>query len=151
MEGSSTTIEDDGIPESVARKLDRAREHVCNLTAEVSEYVDECLAARREVENDGKDHLLVWDRFSLFPARLALIIGDAVHNLRSALDHLVVALVKAGAASSGAGLAEEEERVLQYPVCATEDSFKAAVLRRRLRHVPSAAVDYIRGMLANTA
>jgi hypothetical protein len=45
------------------------------------------------------------------PTRWSLIVGDCVHNLRSALDHLVYQLVIAS------GVTPKERNNLQFPIC----------------------------------
>jgi hypothetical protein len=76
-------------------KLGRAEEHLKNLEGEIAAYVhsDPYEAVRM---TNCQQHSDCW-RYVLRlspppPTPLALILGDAVHNMRSALDHLAVAL-----------------------------------------------------------
>ncbi|MDA8303258.1 MAG: hypothetical protein M0005_17365 [Actinomycetota bacterium] len=49
------------------------------------------------------------------PARLAALIGDCVHNLRSALDHLATYLLEANGARPSPGT--------HFPIALTQDVF----------------------------
>jgi hypothetical protein len=76
-------------------KLDRAEEHLKNLEGEVAAYIhsDPYKAIR---VTDCQQHSDCW-RYLLHLSPpptipLVLILGDAIHNMRSALDHLAVAL-----------------------------------------------------------
>ncbi|QDG88081.1 hypothetical protein [Pseudarthrobacter sp. NIBRBAC000502770] len=135
---------DETIPGSVQVKLDRAREHVGHLTEAVRNYVRDELSVRRQVESDGREHVFFWETYSAPPPRLGLVIGDAVHNLRSALDHLVVSLAKEGAQRSGTMLSVEDEHRLQYPIFTSETKFNQK-RARYLKFVPESMVEYIRG------
>lgn len=49
------------------------------------------------------------------PLRLGVIVGDLVHNVRSALDHLVWQLVLANA--------QQPTRATQFPVCSKREQW----------------------------
>jgi hypothetical protein len=122
-------------PRSVRLKLERFQEHMDSLDEVIRTFLEgEPYAAGRRVEAGGTEHVLYWERYVDPPDRLGLIAGDAVHNLRSSLDHLVVALAQAGAACAGGTLTAEEEAGLQFPVATTPQGF-AAQVQRRLLHV----------------
>jgi hypothetical protein len=85
-------------------KIERAKQHIGDLERAILDYrstdpyrlrVEEDFKAREKV-------YLVHER-SPIPEQLALIAGDAVHNLRSALDHLAWQLVEAGPGSPSKG------------------------------------------------
>lgn len=77
-------------------KLDRAYEHVEALNREIAGFLK-----RKPYEPVGKfdretSEYLVWMRVrDTPPVRWSIIIGEMVHNLRSALDHLAWQLVRA--------------------------------------------------------
>jgi hypothetical protein len=88
---------------SARAKIDRAREHIAKcLAPEIDKYVqgegDEgppyAVVESVEPSDDGGPDWRVL-RLNVFrppPERLGLIFGDAVHNLRSALDHTATQL-----------------------------------------------------------
>jgi hypothetical protein len=83
---------------------------------------------------DVKQILLVADEQP--PLRLSLIAGDAIQNMRSALDHLVVELATA---EYGGPLPHEIESKLAFPITTCRDKFRAARKRSRLTCVPARA------------
>lgn len=133
------------LPKSADLKLGRAREHVKALEAAVETFLYEEVpyAAHREVQNEGTDHVLIWDRYTAPPDSIGLILGDAIHNLRSSLDHMVVALAEAGAQAQGITMTAEQIARLQFPVVRTKTDFTNQINRGRLLHVYPAAQAYI--------
>jgi hypothetical protein len=117
---------------SAAAKLERAAELAQHLTREADAF----RASRpyREVRsvdpatNELQTYAVV-ERQP--PASWGLVLGDCVHNLRSALDHAVFGL---SLACAGHELTEEEQRLPAFPACDTEGEWKKA-LTRPLRFV----------------
>ncbi len=66
----------------------------------------------------------VFRQFEAVPLELSLVLGDLIHNLRSALDSLTLAIVQD---ETGRKLTEGEERACQFPVCTTPSRFQEAV------------------------
>ena len=74
-------------------KIERANEHFAHFNTEVRAFLE---AKPYEISSDldpatGEEVGKIKPRFAV-PARFAAIIGDVLNNLRSALDHLCVAL-----------------------------------------------------------
>lgn len=69
-------------------KVERAKKHIADLQDIFGTFVKQHPHALH-IDNDASSGLITVEvRFSEpLPASLALIIGDAVHNLRTALDH----------------------------------------------------------------
>jgi hypothetical protein len=117
-------------------KLGRAAEHI----AAVRELVNAWLAGpdfaiERITGADGRTDARVRLTTSP-PPRIAVVVGDAVHNLRAALDNAVYASARDAA---GGALDEQTERALEFPVVGdgTKDDFdKLALDRRKLAGVP---------------
>jgi hypothetical protein len=61
------------------------------------------------------------------PEELSLIVGDLLHNARSALDHLVTSAAWDFALKSDRQLSPADERRLFFPVTRTEPDFDGAV------------------------
>lgn len=72
------------------------------------------------------------------PTRIPLLLGDALQNLRSALDYLVWELVISAGNKPG-------ERN-QFPVCSTRKSFKDACKGKRLDGLDVKAIYIIEGL-----
>jgi hypothetical protein len=77
-------------------KLDRAKHHMREVECLVAEYEAlHAYSARRVNQPRGKRHIwqYVLEITEQPPTEIALAVGDSIHNLRSALDHLAVALL----------------------------------------------------------
>jgi len=81
----------------VRAKIERAKQHVLNVDGAARAFLDSnpCEGGtKRDPDTRRVLHYLV--RVKPAPVPLRLIVGDALHNLRSALDHLAWQLVEAG-------------------------------------------------------
>lgn len=84
------------IPRSPGLKLERAGEHLGALGAAIAAYSAlKPYQAIKEPDADGKGYALKFRLDPPIPSSLSLLVGDAAHNMRSALDHLVWQLVMA--------------------------------------------------------
>ena len=85
-----------------------------------------------------------WDKFAEPPSDLSLLAGDAIHNARSALDHLGFSLALHGANSSGIALTDEEMAHIQFPITDSLARFETQIKRGRLKGVDQRAIAMIR-------
>jgi len=132
------------IPRSVELKFARAGEHITALDKAIKTFLGtKPYGTRREVERDGHEHVFYWTSYEDCPDSFGLIAGDAIHNLRSSLDHMVVALAIEGAKSSGKRLNWDDLKKLQFPVVTKKPDFDEQVRRDRLRDVAPSAVAFI--------
>lgn len=119
--------------DSAAEKVARGREHIAELTAEINGFLaTEPYAVDHQVELGGRVHIYVVSRDRPAPTSIGLLIGDAAHNLRSALDHLAVACANRGA---GRELTDAEERRIEYPICRKPQAFTKALKNHQLDFV----------------
>ena len=80
-------------------KTARAREHLKALQAELRVLEVNAYRVVGEYEGEDSRYVLrfdVLDEGRMIPQRLGLMVGDAVHNLRTALDHLAWQLALIG-------------------------------------------------------
>jgi hypothetical protein len=105
-------------------KIARANEHLASLYAEVASILKERPPYTTiPVLNQESSCYVIMLRSSDFKeTRLGVILGDFIHNLRSALDYITTALVKA---SPGVELSRKH----QFPIFATEQSYTETGLR----------------------
>src|SRR5690349_8650682 len=85
----------------VQAKVDRARRHVAEFTSVVSDFFGSNpyeVSTKRDSQTRRLIHYL--SRVAPTPISLALIAGDAIQNLRSALDHLAQQLYLVGTGRS---------------------------------------------------
>jgi hypothetical protein len=80
--------------EGVELKLERAKDHFTALTEQIAAHVrdPETYGMVLEVNQQRRPVLLI-ERIKKPDPRWAVLIGDCVHNLRSALDHLAFQLM----------------------------------------------------------
>ncbi|HEX3684996.1 MAG TPA: hypothetical protein VHU83_20850 [Bryobacteraceae bacterium] len=103
-------------------KFERAKEHFGALDTEIRDWVGTGpMAIAKEKDAEGRRHIVFAEIVNPPPLnRWALIAGDCVHNLRSALDSLVY-----GIAIHETGLnPPADERALQFPITSSPDKFK---------------------------
>jgi hypothetical protein len=75
-------------------KIDRANEHIANLKATLAGFLKTNFY-RLHVEKDPCDgaNKLKFEVINSIPREVSLIIGDAIHNLRAALDHATYEMI----------------------------------------------------------
>lgn len=81
---------------SIIAKIERAEEHIRNLETALRAFLAK--NPYRPVaynESDTGDRVIKLTIVEIAPISFSLILGDAIHNLRSALDHLAQQLVLA--------------------------------------------------------
>jgi hypothetical protein len=100
----------------VEMKFQRAREHAAELERRVREFLESTPFEVYEEEEQATGDLVTRVRVHRQPPpELSLIIGDIVHNARTALDHLAWQLVRAN------GVQPEEKTA--FPIAWSKDSF----------------------------
>jgi hypothetical protein len=119
------------------QKLDRAQEHIESTQAEMGRVLKDNpwpVDLTLEFDAESSSYLVSVARIADL-GRCGAIIGDAVTNLRAALDHSVWQLVKES------GLSEPTDRT-QFPICDTPEAWNSA-LTDRLKGVPAAELAVI--------
>jgi hypothetical protein len=96
-------------PLSVQHKIFRAQQHFCAVIAEIDRYIQQYLD-RLKIDVDPPQKML--------PPHFALILGDGLQNLRSALDYLVFELIVAAHS--------EPVEFQAFPICESHAAFKKA-------------------------
>jgi hypothetical protein len=113
---------------SVLAKLGRAHEHAQTVKHEVLAWRDSSpYLITRETNADCTRYSLVAHIGNEPPLRRwSLMVADAIHNLRCALDHLIFAV----AVRESAQNPPPNEGELAFPICNKPESFAAASARR---------------------
>jgi hypothetical protein len=109
------------IPASWRLKLERAREHVKSFDAELAAFVQrERHGVNFTFEPDPEPtyHIGRVTTVPAIPIEFGLLIGDAIHNYRSALDHLMWALC-------WKCLGTEPWQRTQFPIATTEAAWQS--------------------------
>jgi hypothetical protein len=122
--------------EAILLKTERAEKHIADLESVVSAFL-KTGPYEEVIEECGDGRSVYRARVIAQPEpRWGLILGDAVHNLRSSLDHLAVALVKAHGV-----VAPSDETA--FPFAKAAKDFEDQ-LKRRVAGASQAAMDKIR-------
>lgn len=111
----------------VNAKLSRAKEHANAVKDEVASWMNTRPYSLTPKANSDFTRwaLVISVQATADLLRWTLIIGDAINNLRSALDHLTYAIA---AHESGSNPPPDEKR-LAFPICDTPGEFKDATRR----------------------
>lgn len=120
-------------------KIERAKEHIADLDSAITSFFN---GSGYEIQtkddpNTG-EHICYLTRLDI-PTTIAAIAGDAVHNLRSALDHLACQLfmVATGALTV--------PRRIEFPIADDPTKFKDKTFRRKIEGLRQDAIKAIDG------
>lgn len=112
--------------DGIRAKLLRAEEHLCIFNAEARSYIDSCNPTLSlHVDENTRDGRITFNVTASPPLRLSTLVGDCVHNSRSALDNLICALArikKPAHKCHGIG----------YPICMKRDDFLKSTIRKAI-------------------
>jgi hypothetical protein len=126
---------------AVELKIGRARLHGQTLRDSIEEWLNKKpLTATSEFIEGRTGYRLVVDEFSSPPLleHWALLVGDCVHNLRSALDNLVYGLARIKADPP------RDPRSIQFPIFASREAFqKSGAARATLEQLPARAAELV--------
>ena len=120
-------------------KIERAKEHVDNLKSEVDAFLkSNPYVVIPEDEQQTGDRVFRVRIEREIPRRWAAIAGDAIHNLRSAFDHLAWQLVEAHGEKAG--------RSTEFPISLSGiDKFESG-LKGKVKGASDAAVCMIKSL-----
>jgi hypothetical protein len=123
--------------DSVRQKMYRSQIHFDELLKEVVAYYESSPGEIvRTQESPANAPLFRFQEKTPVPARIPLILGDCLQNLRSSLDYLVWELVEA------AGKIPDDR--LMFPIAITQKQYEEALKKRhRLDNVDSRAIAII--------
>lgn len=109
-------------------KLRWGEGHIERLGVEIDAFLDTNLRSFR-TEFDGQRYL-IYPAFEPAPAEWPLILGDGIHCLRGALDHVMWAMVMR--TYKGPSLTEGEKRQIQFPLSPTIPEVEATATYKLL-------------------
>jgi len=132
------TIGDDRPFFGVELKLARAKMHAQEFGKSVTEWQSHPLSAHGEISDDRRIYKLVLDDFATAPPveLWGMLIGDCIHNLRSALDNLCFSAARLKCDPP------TDERAIQFPIFSTRQAYQDKA-KPTLKQLPKLAVDLI--------
>ena len=111
-------------------KLDRAVEHLEPLERECERFLKtKPYSVSAQFEPQTREYIVHFSIRKSMPLSAAVIVGEVIHDLRSALEHLVWSLA-ASSAEDAAALWEPRIRErITFPVAKSPDAFESASVR----------------------
>lgn len=141
---------------SFEMKLCRAKAHIDAVKKAVEGWLQsDAYTLRAYVEPETGDHVLRAKINEALDPRWALVVGDAVHNLRSALDHIAYQLALDGyeAHNAGRAIPRAHQRRIMFPIVAvsndsrmTVEKFYAQGIKGQLRYIADDSRDAIEAL-----
>ena len=108
----------------IRAKLGRAKEHLTTLRTEFDIWAQQQAdTIGFYIERDGPWYTIITKPLNQPPIRFSIIAGDIIHNLRSALDHLVWQLVLRDG--------QKPSRTNEFPIYESEELFSKEVKFRK--------------------
>jgi hypothetical protein len=108
--------------ESLVLKVERAGKHVLDLETEYASFLSlKPYSFAIETDPNSGARIYRLTRVEDIPLEFSLLIGDAVHNLRSCLDHVAYALAKV----SGKAF---NERQIKFPLADSKAKFEEQLM-----------------------
>jgi len=114
-------------------KVERANKHIADLEDACRPFIGpifKTLSVQANPEG-GKPRLKIGS-MNIYTSDIPAIAGDAIHNLKSALDHLAFQLVSVGVESGIERRGRWED--IQFPIAYSSDAYES----RKLRYVEGA-------------
>lgn len=115
-------------------KIDRANSHIQELKRMVSTFLDSN-PYRLFIKEDELQNVIGFEITETLPAHVPLIIGDAVHNLRSSLDFLACSLVERAGKSTNN---------VYFPFAKSQTELSTAIRNRNIYKAGQDVVQIIR-------
>lgn len=131
--------------DGVYAKIQRANEGIKNLDVEISEFLASLTAPDRlkpyevirQLESDGREYVFRVRGNISVPLRFAVLTGEILHNLRSSLDHLIVALIIANNKTPNGNN--------QFPICPSHKAWMNAKKDGRINGLSASAISILDG------
>jgi hypothetical protein len=127
--------------DSAYAKLGRAAEHYAVLAEAARVFrSSNPYALVNDLDPQTHEQLLYATIKRQPPVSMSFVLGDCVHNLRSALDHAVYGL---STVAAGRTLTANERKIVCFPICGTEKEWAVAE-RQALRFLTDGQRERIR-------
>ncbi len=126
----------------VELRLERAHEHIHALTHEARMFMmnpPQPYDTVTELDSDGIHYVTRARIIRLPPMRMGMIVADAVHNLRSALDMIAWQL-----ALAGPNPPPDDDTATAFPICTHPDAWEGNHTQRMIERIPDYAVQMIK-------
>ncbi|WP_016744351.1 hypothetical protein [Rhizorhabdus wittichii] len=119
-------------------KINRAKKHITDLNGQITEYLaDNPFELRIRQRSEPADRLIYVKAKPAIPNDFALIIGDAVHNLRTALDFICYSIASPKAPNRSK---------IGFPFVGRAENLAGAINTRQMNVAPKHVIDEIHAL-----
>jgi hypothetical protein len=136
-----STVGSESAMDSVAgsrEKVQRAYKHLEDFESGFSEFLRENPQRIWHDPSEPGVQKSLFIRQADVPATLICIVGDAIHNLRSALDHLAFAVAVRN------GVAEKSLRETDFTIRKTAKAFREAITEQKVTRIGIAWIRFLK-------
>lgn len=117
-------------------KVERADTHISDVRDYIKQYFETCpYTTFTELDASGERELLKLRLTNPPPGKIAIVVGDVVHNLRSALDQLACCLAIRNGFSDASGT--------YFPFAVSREIYESKSVQEKVKKLPQAAVQII--------
>lgn len=117
-------------------KVKRANQHIIELQTVIGSFLKtDFYRLFIEVDSNDGSNLIRFEATKEMPCEVPLVIGDVIHNLRSALDLMTCEIV------TMAG--KEVDRSIEFLIRDDREKLVAAIADRKIKAVPKSIIDLI--------
>ncbi len=117
------------------KKIKRAQQHINDLNREVTEFLSrKPFQLRVSEKRDPHRRIIYIKAKEPIPEIITMILGDAVHNLRSAIDQLAWGIV---------GSKAKKPRQVGFPFVETAEALSSAIATRQMNVAPEKVIEEI--------
>ena len=119
-------------------KIQRAKQHIKDFEVGFSTFLRENPQRIWHDPNDPGLQKSLFIRHADMPAPLVCVVGDAIHNMRSALDHLAFAVAKRN------GVSKRGLRETDFPIRKTSGAFDKAIKDGKVAIIGVAWINFLK-------
>jgi hypothetical protein len=124
--------------EGARLKFERAKQHICDLNGQIAAFFKEKACTFIFVSDfKSRERAIRFEQYKPIPDEFALLMGDAIHNLRSTLDYSICDVCIAAGA--------DPERV-QFPFAKRAESLESVIKNRQVQLAGPKIVQAIRDL-----
>lgn len=130
-----------GPQREIRLKLSRAEKHICDLDSAIRIFCESkpYVLTAKPHRIAEIDHIsFIAEAVQAIPGDISLILGDAIHNLRTALDHLAYQLVLANG--------EAPSRNTEFPIGDPTKKYTTSIHGGKIKGMTAEAKDIIRSV-----
>lgn len=120
--------------DSARAKIAHGREHIADVEAIFNAYQNEAPLVKDVSLFEGRD-CISWKPSKPLPVKLILVLGDAIHNMRAALDYMAGDVVR---------LSDGNPANVHFPIAQNEADYDKQIKKKRFHQARADAIDLLK-------